>query len=517
MFARDVYIRDMFTRRLILFYPAVTATFPIFFIYGENSREGVFLSEVLVALGVVITGTLILVLSLKLVIKDSAKIALIVSIFLLLFLFYAFLRDYLVDNGVEIAGYSIGKNRFLLPFSLGFMLFSAALVLRYPKSPVPLVQAVAAAAVFLLIFNIASIVFDQGGDANSGSVGDQLITASLNPLTSTDQLPDIYYIILDAYGRADVFQTLYDFDNSEFTDFLTQAGFFVAHDSRSNYVNTEQSLASSLNMRYLGAEDDTVRAFKNSTVAAMLQGIGYRYVHIGPAWSLNKRNRNADIEIIPGFARRMLLSEFSLSLLKRSMAAPIATGLGMNIESPFNNNYARIFNDNMESLREIPNISGPTFTFNHNFPPRPLYIFKRDGSVRKGIEVNQAGSPHVAPDSYIDQVIYVNKTLQGTVEAILERSLLEPIIIIQGDHGPDTPPDVDVENPSTRFQFDRSGILNAYYLPERCRLGPYPDITPVNTFRMVFNSCLGAEFSLLEDKSYWIPGGQPIDFSQTQR
>jgi len=513
---RALLNRELFTQKLIIAYPMITAAFPIFFIYSENSRQGIFLSEVLVALAVVISGALLFALSMRVLIKDSAKVALISSIVILLFLLYAFFRDFLVDNNVEVAGYALGRNRALLPLSIGFMLVAAAGVLRYPKSPVQLVQAVGAAGLFLIIFNIANITFDGDSDANLGSVDNQDVVASLNPSIDANLFPDIYYIVLDAYGRADVLQETYDFDNSEFTDFLSDAGFFVAHDSRSNYVHTEQSLASSLNMRYLNAEEDTIRAFKNSTVTAVLQDIGYKYVHIGPAWALNKRNKNADIEIIPSFARRMLLSEYSLSLLKRSMAAPIAIALGMNIESVFNNNYARVFNDNMASLKEIHQIPGPTFTLNHNFPPRPPFIFKQDGSIRRGLEVNRASSPSVQSGSYIDQVIYVNETVSDVVKAILKNSAREPVIIIQGDHGPDFTSEFSYENPSDRFQFDRSGILNAYYLPEHCRAGLYPDITPVNTFRTVFNNCLGTELSLLEDKSYWFREGEPIDFSQLQ-
>ena len=107
--------------------------------------------------------------------------------------------------------------------------------------------------------------------------------------------------------------------------------------------------------------------------------------------------------------------------------------------------------------------------------------------------------------------------MSDVVKAILKDSPREPVIIIQGDHGPDSTYDASFENPSDQFQYDRSGILNAYYLPEHCRSGLYPDITPVNTFRMVFNNCLGTELSLLEDKSYWFRKGQPIDFSQLQR
>jgi hypothetical protein len=35
----------------------------------------------------------------------------------------------------------------------------------------------------------------------------------------------------------------------------------------------------------------------------------------------------------------------------------------------------------------------------------------------------------------------------------------------------------------------------------------YPTITPVNTFRLIFNIYFGGNYPLLEDKSYFSPDG----------
>ncbi len=62
--------------------------------------------------------------------------------------------------------------------------------------------------------------------------------------------PDIYYLVLDGYGRGDVLQKYYGFDNAEFLDGLRQRGFYIADKSSTNYPSTVFSLPSSLNMRY---------------------------------------------------------------------------------------------------------------------------------------------------------------------------------------------------------------------------------------------------------------------------
>ena len=67
--------------------------------------------------------------------------------------------------------------------------------------------------------------------------------------------PDIYLIVLDAHGRADVLRDLYGYDESPFLDHLRDKGFYVADRSTSNYCFTELSMGATLNMRYMDEFD----------------------------------------------------------------------------------------------------------------------------------------------------------------------------------------------------------------------------------------------------------------------
>ena len=79
---------------------------------------------------------------------------------------------------------------------------------------------------------------------------------------------------------------------------------------------------------------------------------------------------------------------------------------------------------------------------------------------------------------------------------ILKSSSTPPIIIIQGDHG---------------HLGDRYSILNAYYLPGKGSQKVYPTISPVNTFRIIFDIYFGGSYGSLPDKSFTGEGsGQPI-------
>lgn len=504
--------------RAALFYPLIMAAYPVVFYYAENTREAITPLEGIVALGVVLTGTLLLLLFFRLLIKDNVKVSLIGAVILVVFFSYGFVHDILTwKNNVRIAGALISEDRYLLPLWAVFGLSSVGLVLWYPGSLFRLLQAGTVVALFLVAFNTVRIGLDISGNSGQKLNEGSLPSASLKARPNTGHLPDIYYIILDAYGGADVLKEIYGFDNSEFIDSLTRMGFVVVSGSRSNYVHTEQSLAASLNMRYLTSEQDPGWLVKENDVVRTLKKLGYRYVHFGSGWAITKRDKYADIEFIGGNRLQPLLNDFSGALLKLTIATPLAEAAGLNLDSLFTGSYATRFNNTMRDLKNIPDLPGPTFTFSHNLFPHGPYIFDRDGNVRSGAKLDFINSSRQEIDLYIDQLVYVNKMVEGLVRDILKRSQVEPVIIVQGDHGPQASGDVNFNNPSDRFIFERTNILNAYYFPEHCRTGFYPNITPVNTFRVVLRSCLGVDVELLEDRTYWAPGRPPIDFDQVKR
>jgi len=506
--------------RAILLYPLVFAVFPPVFLYADNPNEGIRFSEFIVPTAVIVVAAAFLVLVFRLIIRDSVKASAIASIFILIFFAYGPIHDYLWIHRVSIGGLFIGRHTYLLPISTAIALTSVPLVLLYRRSLAPLMQVAVAGVAILVIFNVGRIAVDGVGQ-DGGTIDNQVIASASGAVSNGVELPDIYYIILDGYGRADVLQETHNFDNSEFIEFLTGKGFFVAAESRSNYVQTSFSLPSSLNMRYLQLGDPHWRLVYDSAVLHYVQNLGYKYVHLDSGWGITRRNKLADVEILGDNPLQLLLNDYSAVLLRSTMIGPVADRLGINLDSPFTAKVAKRFRENMQSLREIPAILGPTFTFNHNVPPHPPYIFDRDGNRPSGSRFEFQGNIWKATDLYIDQMRYVNNTIEQVVNDILASSSAEPIIIIQGDHGPGSQlrdgstGSNYFDNPSDLAIFEATGILNAYYLPEYCSSGLYPGISPVNSFRVVFNSCFGADFDLLPDETYWIEGtsGEPIDFA----
>jgi hypothetical protein len=56
-------------------------------------------------------------------------------------------------------------------------------------------------------------------------------------------------------------------------------------------------------------------------------------------------------------------------------------------------------------------------------------------------------------------------------------------------------------------------IFNAYHLPGGGDQQLYETITPVNTFRVIFNYYFAGDFDLLEDASYFSTYDDPYNFT----
>jgi hypothetical protein len=96
------------------------------------------------------------------------------------------------------------------------------------------------------------------------------------------------------------------------------------------------------------------------------------------------------------------------------------------------------------------------------------------------------------------------------MDTLLAASKKPPIIILQSDHGPSSL--IDTENPDKSNHFERMSILNAYHFPGPNPPAVYDSISPVNTFRLIFNRYFETQYPLLPDRSYYSRWSAPYEF-----
>ncbi len=177
-------------------------------------------------------------------------------------------------------------------------------------------------------------------------------------------------------------------------------------------------------------------------------------------------------------------------------------------------------------LRELAVLPGPKFVFAHIISPHPPYLFDRKGNLPP---LSEMGTLSIGDNDiwksprYIDQLVFINRQVEDVVDRIVSNSKVPPIIIIQGDHGPGcfTLPTLNgparsltMEEVSQQCIRSRMGIFNAYYFPGVGKSMLYSTITPVNSFRVVFDAYLGTKLGLLEDKSYVHSCGEKCELYQ---
>lgn len=329
--------------------------------------------------------------------------------------------------------------------------------------------------------------------------------------------PDIYYIILDGYGRDDVLEELYGLDNSEFLDYLRLRGFYVAGLSRSNYGQTALSLASSLNMNYLDKlmdlpEDSQDRGLmhrliNDNEIIHFLEDQGYESVAFSNAFSVTELSE-ADQFLAP----EPDLNNFEIMLLSQALAGDVT-----------DERLAEGYREHILAVRDQLNVllktqsGSPRFIFIHLILPHPPFVFRADGSLRPSLAGGD-GSHFPAPDvmyrqGYREQLQFTNQYTRMLINTIIRQSVRPPVIVLQSDHGPGS--SLDWESPENTCFRERFSIINAYYLPDQNAAQLlYPSISPVNSFRAILNAYFGADLPQLPDRSFFSMWDSPYRFEE---
>jgi hypothetical protein len=486
----------------IPWYPIVFGAYPVLALLAFNAGQ-VKVEAGLRPLLICVGFAGILFVLLKLLLRDWHRAAFLSTLWMVLFFSYGHIHILLTEKLEDF-----DFTRWLLLAWLLLAVIAVVWAIRRPPTSALALNVIALGLV------VTSLVQIGPGIQKSGVHTLGAKNAPVQDLSLPKNPPDVYYFILDSYGREDLLNQAYGYDNSEFVNALRERGFYVAECSQSNYVRTEISVTSTLNMSYLQELDpafvpeSTKRrvlwdAYKHSAARYNFESLGYRTIAFATGFAWNEFDDSDVFYTPPPFSAGM--SEFE-SLFIRTTLALHAKDLGwVDSDAILGQNFrARtlLVFDKMDDIARMPE---PTFAYVHLISPHPPFVFGPNGEHMYPPDFwneNREYPSDLYAKGYQNQLTFLNGKILEAMDTLISESDTPPIIILQGDHGPWLQP-----------KNKRMWILNAYYLPEHTdKL--YPTISPVNTFRLIFDEYFGGNYNLLEDISYFSPVPKLYEFSE---
>jgi hypothetical protein len=438
---------------------------------------------------------------LGLIVKDSQKSALFISTLIFLFFSYGHIFAYLEQVWPEI------RHRFVLLSWFLILILSIWLIMKL-KNTDELAKFISIVTIVLFVYQgfLAARFEIKRLILNSGNTGQVIDLPEDLPI---EELPDIYFIILDAHTSSAVLKEDFGYDNAAVIAELQEMGFYEADCSQANYTRTEYSLSSTLNINYLDEFLENLSQlpdYESSYILQFLDNYGYQKIKFetkadhnlsfGEDIYLAREREIGNMFNVFPFTN---MNAYEAELIQTTWLQPVLTlilnfnellpaGWVLDVKTAkYYDHYYQVFYM-LEELGKVPymNVEGPKFVYAHFLVPHEPYIFHLSGRYELHIrdEEYRVG--------YANNAEFIDSQLPDLLEKIIDRSETPPIIIVMGDHGSNgTSPKVQLP------------ILNLYYLPNGGDGELYPTITPVNTFRLILNYYFNADLELLEDVSYF--------------
>jgi hypothetical protein len=485
-------------------HPLLAAAYPVVFLFAINAAEQVTLAPLWLPLGLAVGGAALVLVVLGLALRNWWRAGLLTTVAVIGFFGYG--HAWNAASSVLTSQWPL-IVAWVLVIGIGF--FAAWHAGRFTLPATRALNLIAALALLLNAWSVAGTMVAFGAvDATDPGLG----TVQLQPPDPND-LPDVYYIILDRYAGSTALRDVYDFDNEPFLTALEERGFDVPRHAHANYIKTPLSLASSLNMDYIDAGALKAQATEGKdrepihrvlrdhlAVPAALKEIGYRYVHISNWWTPTMTNVDAD-RVFHYEGQDEFSTVLAQTTLLRAFSEPDA--------APTDPWDWRVLREHtlyeLQKLDEVPDLPGPKYVFAHILLPHPPFVFNADGTFTGRQQVDELGDV----ESYVRQLSYGNTRILAAIDGIIEHSP-NAVIMLQADEGP-FPARYEADEwgfewrDATDAELEQKfGILFAMRVPgaDLEAAGLHDGITPVNAFRIIFNARFGTDLPLLADRSW---------------
>lgn len=504
-------------------YPILFGLYPVLFLWNANrAQEPAYV--VLPSLLLTLVLLLVLYVVFAAVLRNIQRAALVTLLISSSLLSYGHLGNLLSKFFTAPYSSTILHGILLVFFAL------AILAVIFRAGGGQLTRALNIVSAILVVFQVISALpyyLTMAVHANTLTEG-ETVEAAL-PTTMVGEPRDVYFILLDNYGREDFLSEKVNFDNSQLVAALKERGFVFPDCAQANYFATAPDMASILNMSYLddlGIADSayTKRSgwtalgpyLKSNAVMRKFEAYGYHTVTFrGYMGLMDLQNADTYInyESDQAYTRRLETKNFSalyfqttlfhsankkLKIYPDLIAAKGPEFLKRYLpqDLPFEERYYQVYLQNQyafEALERMPqDIESPKFVYAHIYSAHWPFMVNGDGSLMLPF------TSKMTPEGYVAGVQYTNTKVLNAIDTILANSKTPPVIILQGDHSYGWEGKVEWSGK------DRVKILSAYYLPGGGEKMLYDDISPVNNFRLVFKHYFGEDIELLPDVAHYL-------------
>jgi hypothetical protein len=365
-----------------------------------------------------------------------------------------------------------------------------------------------------------------------------LTTTQQSASTST---PNIFHIVMDAYSRDDVLQTVYGYDNTPFRSALKELGFQVFEDAHAPFNQTLLTMSSVFSGTYLDQET-LQRQYRDATqlrqslgrflddgaVTTWLRGLGYR-ISAATTGVIVLRFQNVDRWERP-VPRTNL---FALTLYDTSLLGWLDRQLWDGAVQRRLFQYSRsdlYLNDLIRYVLPLgapDDLPVPYLVYRHVLAPHPPFTLDHSGhditsesfsTVSEG-EYAHRHSPELREAyirGYVEKLRFANRELLVGLKRILKEAQSPFVIFLHSDHGGGAY--LTQESATRTCLKERFGVLMAVYASDQ---GLQRDLVkslsqapnPVNFYRALYNALHQANQPMLPDKSQFAAWSKPWVFT----
>ena len=463
--------------------------YPSMFMYFHNMSEGHFI-EILPSIGKNLILAVVLLVAFSVLFRNIRKAFLTSEIALLLFMNFNTILGAIkkIIPGMRKAYF------FVIVAVILTIVFSV--VKRKINEPENICTILGIVFFVLIVFNLISSIPQILTNNNKTAVSQE--ENDIAEKRFTGDKPNVYFFLFDEYAGFENIEHYYDYDNQEFSDFLTQRGFNISYGSHNTEtIWTSTIVPNILNLSYVASDDiysiDNMARSENAYLYQLFANNGYQINMVNHLNTFSDTNCN----VLNYKQKKENLSTYVLDNGIWSEVDSFVSWGKQKLSGNSNDYYTNLSDvlTIMENITDYTSDSKPTFTFAYAECPHEYFTFDADGNrIAKEDETNWKDK-----SIYLNQYKYITKCMERIVEDI-QKNDPDALIILMSDHGARYP----------HWQVDHYGakaydasvetlymqnILNCfYYKGEKLDI---EGMTSINTWRTVLNTYFGTDYEML--------------------